>query len=91
MTYEEYDALKNRYFRVIYSDGSTLIVREANKKDARKHGREDKKCLYPNVKVIDVQEMSETEFKEISEKAIKAFYQAMGIKQNQKGRTKKID
>ena len=63
MTYEEYDALKNRYFRVMYSDGTALIVREANKRDARKYGREDKKRLYPNVKVIDVQEMPEAEFK----------------------------
>ena len=84
MTFEEYDAKRNKYFRITYSDGSALIVREANKRDARKHGREDKKRLYPNVKVIDVQEMPEAEFKEISKKAIAAFYKAMNIKQNQK-------
>lgn len=86
MTFEEYDARRNKYFRIIYSDGSALIVREANKRDARQHGKESARHDFPwkNIKVSEVQEITKADFKAITDQTVNAFYAAMNIKNTRK-------
>lgn len=69
------------YYKVIYTEGKPLIVKAANAKEAKRHGIDHKKMFYPweAAKVLEVAEISGEIFREVTDQAIKAFYEGMGL------------